>query len=317
MDYRHGADDCAVRGFLIVLKESYEDKTEQRRFQVRKGRQVMKRRIVYWPFSEYDCEEAERYLNRQAEKGYLLKRVRKSTRGCFNGWAGFEKSPLAADTRYAVDVMGHDREDFEHFCRDAGWEKVCDIDDHVSVFSSAAAEIKPMYSDSLSRTERMVRLNEERYGSINPYVYILLIVVIAMAVLYFCSYFTRLIPYVMLFTFLALKPLRTLCNLIALGFASKRNYGKKKNGKKSGLYTGNRVVSYGLPLLSLLWVYVMLNGFGTGVQISATAAYTMDLLCTGAADAVWCTWRNKPVTIVLAAASVVWFTIFFFLILEA
>ncbi len=277
----------------------------------------MKRRIVYWPFSEYDCEEAERYLNRQAEKGYLLKRVRKSTLNCFNGWAGFERSPLAADTRYAVDVMGDDREDFELFCRDAGWEKVCDIDDHVSVFSSAGAETKPMYSDRLSRTERMVRLNEERYGSVNPYVYILLAAVIAMAVLYFCSYFTRLIPYVMIFTVLALKPLRTLCNLIALGFASKEIYSQKKSGRKSALHTGNRFVSYGLPLLCLLWIYMLLNGFGIGVQISATAVCTMYLLCAGAADAVWCTWRNKPVTIVLAAASVVWFAILFFLSLQA
>lgn len=191
----------------------------------------MKYKLKYWTFGDYECEEMEDYLNGMAAKGYKLRTIMADNgASIISGWATFEKTENARRYRYGVDIVEEqDKESYLQICRDAGWTETAWSGDNICVFSTTSQGAKPIYENRASRFERMVEYNLEKYGSVNPYLYIGLILlgIAAMVgfVLWCINGWARGVTwYAFLFAMWMMYPLRRALSLMIIGFAERRRH---------------------------------------------------------------------------------------------
>lgn len=218
-------------------------------------------KLKYWIYGDYDCEEMESQLNHMAAKGYKLRSICLSQSLFPIGWACFEKTETAKRYRYAADVVTEeDKKDYLQLCKDAGWEEAAWSGDNVCIFRTDRPNAEPIYTDSASRFSKMAEYNREKYGSVNPYLYIGLIIggIAAFAALLLYAYRSDE-PDGILWSFLStggihsfilltwlMFPLRRALVLITVGIAEQR----LKRGEEPGmsLYPVTKAFATLMPL---------------------------------------------------------------------
>lgn len=110
----------------------------------------MKHKLEYWKYTPFEYEEATDHLNEMAAKGWALQDITT----IFLTVACYEKSETAASYRYTAEVVSElEDEELCLLCRDAGWERVLQLEDGLWIFRTKDRAAKPLFGDGSQRRE--------------------------------------------------------------------------------------------------------------------------------------------------------------------
>lgn len=132
----------------------------------------MKYKLEFWPYGEFETEEAAERLNRRASEGWELVNIA----NVFFNMVLYRRNPAAIGYRYTADIVpateGHD-EEYVAFCADAGWEKIAAMDNGFCIFVSRDGSGRPLHTNKEVQLERQLEVLEENHVSVSVVPYVL------------------------------------------------------------------------------------------------------------------------------------------------
>lgn len=190
-------------------------------------------------YTQFEAQEAEDYFNDMARQGWRF--CWANSTGLLtsaSAFAHFERDKDAANFRYAADYVSEEQdEEYERLYRDAGWIKKSRLKNGLCIFE-APAGTGPLYTDRKRRFVQIVEAAKQKYGTLNPFLYIALILIGAAAAAWLMRYFaagngTLDLGVMALVAVNLYRPLIYGVDLITVGFVD-RSYKKTGNAASFG-----------------------------------------------------------------------------------
>ncbi len=146
----------------------------------------MKYKLEFWPYGEFETEEAAERLNQRASEGWELVNI--DAQIC--SVALYRRNPAAMGYRYTADIVpateGHD-EEYVSFCADAGWEKIAAMNSGFCIFVSKDGSARPLHTNKQVQFERQLQVLAENHVSVSVLPYVLEIVFVG--AIWFCTFY--------------------------------------------------------------------------------------------------------------------------------
>lgn len=225
----------------------------------------MKYRFEQWSNNQFEYEEIENHLNEMSQQGWELR----------NAHSGigivvcYQRNPEALQSKYTVDVVGRHDDDYLALCRDAGWELVAQMKNHMCLFVSEDGSARPLHTDEITKYQRILDVLSEGKLIKSWWTYYLQMGLMIAILFYGIGTMIELDPFLgIIWGSIFLSPFCQGLNLAYTQIALKKALRGVKVPKTEWLKKLNRIIGlWTLLIIAMLWIWTAFRLYGGSHQI--------------------------------------------------